>query len=84
MQIQLNGAYLDRIARPVGIVQDYGSDKRMRYLTTRGYYVTAEGRASLAGGEVREDLVSDITPTAEATRNADSMFGCLAPTASKA
>jgi hypothetical protein len=77
MDIALNGLYLDRIGRQVGIAADRGVGQPWRWLTTRGYYVTAQGRASLAGGDVREDLVADIAPTAEAVRNADSMFGCL-------
>ena len=61
MKISLSGIYLDRIARRVGIVQDRGERQRWRWLTTRGYYLTNEGRASIAGGDVAEDLVADIT-----------------------
>lgn len=61
MQIHLNGLYLDRLGRRVGITRDRGADQRLRWVTTRGHYVTSTGRASLAGGDTVVDLVADIT-----------------------
>ena len=61
MQIHLNGLYLDRLGRRVGITRDRGEAQRLRWVTTRGHYVTSTGRASLAGGETSVDLVADIT-----------------------
>ena len=73
-----HGLYLDRLARQVGIVQDRGERQVWRYLTTRGYYVMSDGRATMnRGGESNEDLVKDVTPSIEEVRAADSMFGCL-------
>ena len=73
-----HGLYLDGLARQVGIVQDRGERQVWRYLTTRGYYVTSDGRATMnRGGESNEDLVKDVTPSIEEVRAADSMFGCL-------
>lgn len=75
-KMKMNGLYLDRIARPVGIVHDRGEGQTWRYLTTRGYYVREDGQAAL-NGAVNEDLVKDVTPTDEHVHAADSMFGCL-------
>lgn len=58
--IRKNGAYLSRNGRRVGIVHDRGEGQRWRFQTTRGYLVTAEGRASIAGGEVSQDLVKEV------------------------
>lgn len=77
MIIQRNGAYLDRVGHTVGIVADRGPQQKWRWLTTRGYYVTVDGRASIAGGEVREDLVKDITPSVAQVAGMDSMLGAL-------
>lgn len=77
MKIHKNGLYVDRIAREVGILQDRGEGQVWRWLTTRGYYVTTDGRATPHKGEVNEDLVLDITPSAEHMDGADSMFGVL-------
>lgn len=60
MKIHPAGLYLDRIGRRVGIVRDRGAGQHWRWITTRGYYVSEAGRATLCG-EVREDLVADIT-----------------------
>jgi hypothetical protein len=76
MKIELNGLYLSRHGREIGIVADRGERQIWRWLTSRGYYVTKDGRASIAGGEVSEDLVLDLTPTAGEVAGADSMFGC--------
>jgi len=78
MIIRKDGVYLDRIARSVGIAHDRGEGQRWRWQTTRGYYVTADGRASIAGGDVNEDLVRDITPTAVQVAGMDSTMGALA------
>jgi hypothetical protein len=77
MIIRKNGLYLDRIAHEVGITHDRGEGQTWRWLTTRGYYVTTDGRASIAGGDVREDLVKDITPSAAQVAGMDSMMGAL-------
>jgi hypothetical protein len=76
MLITLNGLYLSRNARRVGIVRDRGADKYWRWVTTRGYYVTAEGRACRVG-ESSHDLVADITPEIrpEHVDAVDSMVG---------
>lgn len=76
--IRKHGLYLDRLAREVGIVQDRGEGQVWRYLTTRGYYVMTNGMATAnRGGESKEDLVKDISPSADHVHAADSMFGCL-------
>lgn len=72
-----HGLYLNRTGHRVGIVQDRGPGTPWRWLTTRGHYVLADGRAALVG-ESREDLVVDITPTDEQVAGADSLFGNLA------
>lgn len=59
--IKLNGVYLSRTARRVGIMRDRGADKFWRWVTTQGYYVTADGRAS-PHGETSLDLVRDVSP----------------------
>lgn len=75
--VRLGGLYLTRNAREVGIVQDRGEGQRWRWLTSRGYYVTCDGRASIAGGETSQDLVRDISMPAEHVTAADSMFGVV-------
>lgn len=77
MIIQLNGLYLDRVGHKVGIVRDRGEREVWRWVTTLGHYVTADGRATLAGGDCRTDLVSDITPSAAQVAGMDSMMGAL-------
>jgi len=69
MQIELKGLYLDRVGRRVGITRDRGTDQRLRWVTTRGHYVTSEGRASLAGGDTAVDLVADITAEQDPCRS---------------
>ena len=59
MIIRLNGLYFSRTALRVGIVRDRGADKYWRWVTTRGYYVTAEGHASRLG-ETSQDLVAEV------------------------
>lgn len=59
-RIRKNGAYLSRNGHRVGIVHDRGEGQRWRWQTTKGYMVTADGRASIAGGEVSQDLVKEI------------------------
>lgn len=79
MIIHLNSLYLDRLARTVSIVQDRGEAQRWRWLTTRGYYVQADGRATARpGGESNADLVRDITPTPGAVAGMDSTMQALA------
>lgn len=58
--IRKNGAYLSRNGHRVGIVHDRGERQRWRFQTTKGYYVTEDGRASIAGGEVSQDLVKEV------------------------
>lgn len=58
--VRKNGAYLTRNGHRVGIVHDRGEGQRWRYQTTRGYLVTEHGRASIAGGEVSQDLVKEV------------------------
>lgn len=77
MKIKLNGLYLSRNGYEIGITHDRGERQRFRYLTTKGYMVTEDGRASIAGGEVSQDLVKDIAPPECVMQGADSMFGCL-------
>lgn len=77
MIVELKRIYLSRNGHRVGIVRDRGERQRWRWLTTRGYYVTSDGHASIAGGEVSEDLVSDITPTVAQVAGMDSMMGAL-------
>jgi hypothetical protein len=77
MIIQKNGLYLDRVGHTVGIVADRGPQQKWRWLTTRRYYVTVTGRASIAGGDVREDLVADVTPSAASVAGMDSTMGAL-------
>jgi len=73
-----NGLYLSRTGRQVGIVgpANMPAASPWRWLTTRGYYVLADGRAALKG-ECVEDLVRDVTPTAAQVAGADSMMGSL-------
>lgn len=42
--IRNNGLYLNRSGRQVGITHDRGDGQTWRWLTTRGHYVTADGR----------------------------------------
>lgn len=78
LKVKLNGLYLDRIARQVGITHDRGEGLVWRWLTTRGYYVKADGSSTMnPGGQANEDLVKDVTPTDDHVHAADSMFGCL-------
>lgn len=64
MLIRLNGVYLTRTAKRVGIMRDRGSGKVWRWVTTLGYYVTADGRAALHG-DTSLDLVRDVSPEVE-------------------
>lgn len=77
-RIVKNGLYLSRHGREVGIVGPAGtpSSSRWRWLTTRGYYVTADGRAAIVG-ECSDDLVKDITPTDDQVAALDSQIGLL-------
>lgn len=77
MIIRKDGLYLSRNGHTVGITHDRGERQRWRWLTTKGYYVTSEGRASIAGGEVAQDLVCDITPSAAQVAGMDSTMGSL-------
>lgn len=78
MLIVKHGLYLSRNGRTVGIVQDRGPGQTWRWLTTQGYYVTADGRAALVG-ESSKDLTVDVTPTDEQVRWADSTASPLTP-----
>lgn len=68
------GVYLNRVGHTVGIVQDRGAGQAFRWLTTRGHYVTADGAAGI-GVQTREDLVVDVTPSADAVAAMDEMGG---------
>lgn len=76
MEIKLNGLYLTRTAREVGIVRDRGEGLTWRFVTTLGYYVRADGRASI-GGESTQDLVRDISLTDAMVYDQDEMFGVI-------
>lgn len=73
--VHLSGAYLDRSAHTVGIVRDRGEGQVWRWVTTRGYYVRTDGRASLSG-PVRQDLVRECLPTPQRDT---SDTGCPGP-----
>lgn len=74
MLVVKNGLYLSRTAREVGIVRDRGANEFWRWVTTEGYYVTADGRACI-GGECSQDLVREITPCQAQTDAVDSIMG---------
>lgn len=76
MQVQLNGLYLTRNARQVGIVRDRGAGKVWRWVTTLGYYVTCDGHAAYVG-ESSRDLVRDVTPNQCQIDAVDSIIGGL-------
>lgn len=76
MQVQINGLYLTRTARQVGIVRDRGAGERWRWVTTLGYYVTCDGRAAY-GSETSQDLVRDVTPNQCQIDAVDSIIGSL-------
>lgn len=61
MIVEPSGLYLTRTARRVGITGPApGCAQRFRWVTTAGYYVTADGRASLAGGVTSLDLCARV------------------------
>lgn len=61
MLIHPAGLYLTRNGRRVGIRADRGERQRWRWITTLGYYVQADGRATARrGGESRLDLVREV------------------------
>lgn len=70
-----HGLYLTRNGREVGILgpANMPPSSRWKWLTTRGYYVTADGRAAVTG-EASEDLVRDLTPNASQIAGVDSML----------
>lgn len=72
--IRLNGLYLSRTAREVGIVRDRGAGQFWRWVTSLGYYVTEDGRAARQG-ESSQDLVKDISFSHDQLHGADSMWG---------
>lgn len=74
MQIRLNGLYLSRTAREVGVVRDRGANQFWRWVTTRGYYVTNDGSACRIG-QSSLDLVKDVSPSQHDCDAADSMWG---------
>ena len=61
MTIEPTKAYLDRTGRRIGILAKsrMPESSRWRWLTTRGYYVQADGRAAHRG-ESRHDLVQQL------------------------
>lgn len=78
MIIKPDGLYLSRTGRTVGIAAPahMPETSRWRWLTTRGYYVLADGRAAVVG-ESSDDLVADITPSAPQVAGVDSTMGAL-------
>lgn len=78
IRIVRHGLYLNRTGRQVGIVGParMAAASPWKWLTTRGHYVTENGRAALSGESV-EDLVRDVTPTDAEVAGADSMLGGL-------
>lgn len=76
MEIKLNGLYLTRTAREVGIVRDRGVGLTWRWVTTLGYYVRDDGRAAI-GGDSSQDLVRDISLTDAMVHDQDEMFGVI-------
>jgi hypothetical protein len=78
IRIVPHGLYLSRNGRQVGIVGPAGmpASSDWRWLTTRGYYVMADGRAA-AVGECVEDLVRDVTPSDSQVAGRDSIAGTL-------
>ena len=78
MIIKAQGLYLNRAGYQVGIISPapMGDASPWKWLTTRGSYVQADGRAAHVG-ESREDLVKDVTPSDAAVAGADSMMGSL-------
>lgn len=61
MTIDPTKVYLDRTARRIGILakSHMPESSRWRWLTTRGYYVQADGRAAHRG-ESSRDLVQQV------------------------
>lgn len=78
MHVVSHGLYLDRLGRQVGIVGSarMPASSEWKWLTTRGYYVMADGRAGKAGA-TDEDLVRDITPSDSAVAGMDSTMAPL-------
>lgn len=76
LQIRLNGLYLSRTARQVGIIRDRGPGEFWRWVTNRNYYVRNNGLASRSG-VTSVDLVQEVGPTAEECAHADSMWGVI-------
>lgn len=78
MLIVRHGLYLNRSGHQVGITGParLGPASPWRWLTTRGHYVLADGRAAFTG-QSDEDLVVDVTPSADEIAGADSMLGGL-------
>lgn len=69
MIVEQSGAYLTRTGRRVGIRGVApGRARRFRWVTTAGYYVTADGRASLAGGATSLDLCARVDPPSRSTQ----------------
>lgn len=78
MIIKPDGAYLNRNGRTVGILgpAPMGPASPWKWLTTRGHYVQADGRAAHVGESI-EDLVCDITPSLAQVSGMDSTMGVL-------
>lgn len=78
MHIVSHGLYLDRLGRQVGIVGSarMPASSEWKWLTTRGYYVMADGRAGKAG-PTDADLVRDVTPSDSAVAGMDSTMAAL-------
>ena len=60
----------------IHLTQDRGEGLTWRYLTTRGHYVMADGRAAFVGESV-EDLIKDITLSSAQVAGADSTMAGL-------
>lgn len=59
MTVSPTSRYLTRNARTVTIARDRGEGQRWRWVTSMGYYVTADGRAALRGTSAL-DLVKEL------------------------
>lgn len=59
MTITPTARYLTRNGRTVTIKSDRGAGQRWRWVTSMGYYVTADGRAALRGTSVL-DLMKEV------------------------
>lgn len=61
MLIHPTSRYLTRHGQSVTIERDRGAGQVWRWVTSKGYYVTADGRAALRG-QSRWDLMQEVLP----------------------